>query len=73
MVEHTKNGDYIGLDLTLDEALEQKNSYSRVTTLKTADLIDVSSITADKVNNKLGAGYLQNDTKILQVYLTSLD
>ena len=73
LVEHTKNGDYIGLDLILDEALEQKNSYSKVTTLKTTDLIDVSSITADKVNNKLGAGYLQNDTKILQVYLTSLD
>ena len=73
LIEHTKSGDYIGLDLTFDEALKDKKSYSKVTTLKTADLIDVSSITADLINSKLGDGYLQNDTKILEVYLSPLD
>ena len=74
LIEHTKNGDYIGLDLTLDDALKDSKSYSKVTTLKTADLIDVStSINVDMVNAKLGPGYLQNASKILEVYLSPLD
>jgi len=60
--------------LILDESLKDKNSNSKVTPLKLSDLIDVSSsITASMVNSKLGANYLQSDSKILEVYLNPID
>jgi len=74
LVEHTSSGGYIGIDLILDESLKDKNSNSKVTPLKLSDLIDVSSsITASMVNSKLGANYLQSDSKILEVYLNPID
>ena len=71
--ESTPNGGEYDINRSYVIALEEKNSYSKVTALQTVNLIDVSSITADLVNAKLGAGYLQDDSKILDVYLTSLD
>ncbi len=70
IVEIQKKGKgYKGIELTKSSSLNGSSAYSKVKPIVSKDLVDVNSgITRTYINNKLGSGYISQDTDIVKVY-----